>query len=474
VIEKTILSNLLYNEEYARNVFPYIKEEYFESQSQKKLFQAYSEYMDNFKEPPSMEALQITIENLKGVNEETFKEINKLCDSLEVDEKTNQQWLVGETEKFCQERDLYNSIHRAILIIQGEDKVNDKGNIPKMLSDSLGISFDSNLGHDYAEDLDERYEFYHRREERIEFDIDLLNTITKGGLPRKSLTVFMAETGGGKTIVKCHAAAAAYALGKNVLYITAEMAEERIAERIDANLLGVTMDEVKEIPRDVFAKKVNRVKSKTPGRLKIKEYPTGAAHAGHFRHFINELQMKENFVPDIIFIDYLNICGSSRIKGAAAANSYTLVKSIAEELRGLAMEFNLPIVTSTQLNRGGYGNSEVDLTNISESMGLGHTADAIFAIINSEDLSDRGQIMFKQLKNRWGDLNYYRKFVVGIDRSRMKLYNVDLSAQSEIEGNNSQKSNNSSGPSSKLDFDTPTFDKTRFGKKRNFSTGGIK
>lgn len=456
MIEKTILSNLIYNEDYCRKVFPYIKEEYFDDNSLRKIFSTYSEYINEYKEPPSIEALKISIDKRKDLNESSYKEVVGLIDELKIDKDTNHQFLVDETEKFCQDKDLYNSIRKAILILDGQDKENDKGAIPKILSDSLGISFDTHIGHDFLEDFESRHEYYHRKEERLPFDIDLLNKVTKGGLPRKSMTVLLATTGGGKSLVKCHMAATSLMFGKNVLYITMELAEEEVARRIDANIMDITLDEVKEVPLNVFEKRMSRYKSKTPGKLIIKEYPTGSAHAGHFRHLLNELRMKKNFVPDVVFVDYLNICASSRVKGAAAANSYTLVKSIAEEVRGLAMEFDIAVVTSSQFNRSGYDNSDVDLTNTSESMGITHTADAIFGLITSEDLESLGQIMIKQLKNRWGDLGYYRRFVVGIDRSKMKLFNLEDSAQKNVQSENGGNTN---------DNDRPAFDKTSFGQQ---------
>ena len=455
MLEETILANLLLNEDFCRKVIPYIQEDYFEDVSTKKIFTSFSEYVEKYKEPPSIEALKITLDARKDLNEDTFKEVISTIDALKIDKDTNQEWLIAETEKFCQNRDLYNSIRRSILILDGKDKEFDKGSIPQLLSNSLGISFDNHVGHDYLDDFDERFEFYHRKEERLPFDIDILNKITKGGLPKKSLTVFLASTGVGKSLVKCHMAAAALMHGKNVLYITAEMAEERIAERIDANLLNVTLDELTEMPRNVFEKRISRLKEKTPGKLVIKEYPTGVAHAGHFRHLLNELRMKKSFVPDIIFIDYLNICSSSRLKGAAAANTYTLVKSIAEEIRGLAMEFNLPIVSSTQANREGYGNGDMDLTNTSESIGLPQTVDAMFALISTEELEEMGQIMIKQLKNRWNDLSYYRRFVVGIDRSKMRLHDVEEHAQGNV--------HNEAPKESRI----AEFDKSKFGPDRS-------
>lgn len=456
MLEKTILSNLIFNEEYCRKVFPYIKEEYFEENSLKKIFSTYSEYVNKYKSPPSLEALKISMDNRKDLNESSYKEIIEAVDSLSIDDKTNQEWLVSETEKFCQDKDLYNSIRKAILILDGQDKEYDKGAIPKLLSDSLGISFDTSVGHDFLEDFDDRFEYYHRKEERLPFDIDILNMITKGGLPRKSMTVLLATTGGGKSLVKCHMAATNLMYGKNVLYITMELAEEEVARRIDANLLDVALDELMSMPRSTYERKINAIKSKTVGQLIVKEYPTGSAHAGHFRHLLNELRLKKNFVPDIIFVDYLNICASSRVKGAASANSYTLVKSIAEEVRGLAMEFNLAIVTSSQFNRGAYDSSDVELSNTSESMGITHTADAIFGLISTEELNERKQLMIKQLKNRWGDISYYKRFVVGIDRSRMKLYNLDTSAQDKVLSESKQSNSKNDND------DKPVFDSTVF------------
>lgn len=472
MLEQTILANLIYNEEYTRKVFPYLKEDYFDDHTIRKIFSTYSEYMNEYKSPPSIEALKISIDARKDLNEESFKEIVKTVDSIEYDSSTSQEWLVNQTEKFCQDRDLVNSIRKAILILDGKDKELDKGVIPKLLSDSLGISFDTHIGHDFLEDFEDRYDFYHRKEERIPFAIELLNKITKGGLPNKSLTCFLAVTGVGKTLVMCDMAATHLLYGKNVLYITLEMAEERIAERIDANLLDVTIDELKAMPKETYEKKISRLKDKTTGKLIIKEYPTGSAHAGHIRYLINDLRMKHNFKPDIVYIDYLNLCSSSRLKGAAAANSYTVVKSIAEELRGLAMEFDLPVVSATQANRSAFESSDIDMTNTSESIGLAATVDAMFALISSEELESMKQIMIKQLKNRWGDLSYYRRFVVGIDRSKMKLFNLEETAQTSVQNEANGKK------------DKPTFDSTKFGeewdteskfsrKKKKFDIGDI-
>ena len=462
MIEKTILSNLILNEDYSRKVFPYLKEEYFEDIALRKVFSTVSEYVDKYKEPPSVEALRIAVDNRKDLNEDNYNQVNELINTLSIDVDTNVQYLIDETEKFCQDKDLYNAIRKSINILDGESSIG-KGEIPKLLSDSLGISFDTSVGHDFLNDFEERYEHYHKKEERIPFDIDIFNKITKGGLPRKSMTVLLATTGGGKSLLKCHMAANHLMYGKNVLYITMEMAEEEIGRRIDANIMDITIDQVQEIPRDVYGKRMARYKTKTPGKLVIKEYPTGSVHSGHFRHLLNELSLKKNFQPDVIFLDYLNICASSRVRGAAAANSYTLVKSIAEEVRGLAMEYNCAVVTSSQFNRDGYGNSDVDLTNTSESMGITHTADAIFAIVTSEQLDDLGQIMIKQLKNRWGDIGYYRRFLVGIDRAKMKIYELEESAQRNI--NVDDSSGGSSGKKKIVDDDGPMFDKTDIGRR---------
>lgn len=467
MIEQTVLSNLVFNEDYFRKVYPYLKSDYFEDNILQKVFNTYSEYVEEYREPPSVEVLKLCIDKRKDLNEDAYKNIMASVDSLKRDHDTDQEWLVKETEKFCQDRDLFNAIRKAILVVDGSDKEMDKGSLPELLSDSLSISFDTSIGHDYLEDYESRYDFYHKKEERIPFDIELLNKITKGGLPRKSMTVLLATTGGGKSLVKCHAAAAAMMAGKNVLYITMEMAEERISERIDANMLDVTIDEVAEMPRDVYQKRMERIKGKSTGKLVVKEYPTGSAHVGHFRHLLSELRMKRGFKPDIIMIDYLNICASARVKGAAAANSYTLVKSIAEEVRGLAMEYNCAVITSSQFNRDGYGNSDVDLTNTSESMGITHTADCILGLITSEDLDSLGQLMIKQLKNRWGDLSYYRRFVVGIDRSKMKLYDLEDSAQRNV----GQAAPQSTTPQD----NSPVFDKSTFGKSTSklFDSSGI-
>lgn len=460
MLEKTILSNLILNEEYSRKVFPYLKEDYFDDNALRKIFATCSEYVEKYKEPPSKEALKLAIDKRKDLTEDAYVEIQQTVDELQANENTSQEFLLDETEKFCQDKDLYNAIRQSILILDGQDGDNDKGNIPKLLADSLGISFDTSVGHDFLNDFDDRYEHYHKKEERIPFDIDIMNKITKGGLPRKSMTVLLATTGGGKSLLKCHMAANHLMYGKNVLYITMEMAEEEIGRRIDANIMDITIDEVAECPRDVYEKRMNRYRDKTTGKLVIKEYPTGSVHSGHFRHLLNELKLKKNFEPDVIFLDYLNICASSRVKGNAASNSYNLVKSIAEEVRGLAMEYNCAVVTSSQFNRDGYGNSDVDLTNTSESMGITHTADCILGLVTSEQLDELGQLMIKQLKNRWSDLGYYRRFLVGIDRAKMKIYELEESAQRNI-----SIDGNSGSSGARSDDDSPVFDKTDIGQR---------
>lgn len=472
MIEKTILSNLILNEDYCRKVFPYLKDDYFDDLSYRKIFNTVTDYVEQYKEPPTIEALKLSLEKRKDLNEDTYNTIQEVISDFEIDKTTNPQFLLDETEKFCQDKDLYNSIRKSILILDGEGGLDDKGNIPKLLADSLGISFDSSVGHDFLNDFEDRYEHYHRKEERIPFDIDILNKITKGGLPRKSMTVLLATTGGGKSLLKCHMAANHLMYGKNVLYITMEMAEEEIGRRIDANIMDITLDEVNEIPRDVYEKRMARYKTKTTGKLVIKEYPTGSVHSGHFRHLLNELQQKKNFKPDVIFLDYLNICASARVKGAAASSSYNLVKSIAEEVRGLAMEFDCALVTSSQFNRDGYGNSDVDLTNTSESMGITHTADCILALVTSEQLDELGQLMLKQLKNRWGDISWYRRFLVGIDRAKMKIYELEESAQNNI--NLDDSSGGSSGKKKQsYDDDGPVFDKTDIGQRISKRKRGV-
>lgn len=427
-----ILSNLIHNESFSRRVLPYIEPEYFDNSAHKKIFDSIHNYTSEYKEPPSIETLKILIENRKDLDDKTFSDIKETFRVLKSNPDVNEDWLVIETEKYCQAQAFSNALRKCIKIYEGESKDEDMGAAPQIMSDALAVSFDSSIGHDFFGDIEDRFAFYHQVDQRIPYDIDMFNKVTKGGLPRKSLVVYMAETGAGKSLVMCHQAAAAMMHGYNVLYITMELAEERVSERIDANILDISLDDLKKMDSETYVRRMTKLRKNTRGNLYVKEYPTGSAHAGHFRHLLNELKLKKKFVPDIVFIDYLNICASFRIKGANAANSYTLVKSIAEEIRGIAMEFDIPIVSATQSNRSGYNNTDVDITNTSESMGLPHTVDALFALMTSEQLQEAGQLMVKQLKNRWGDVSYYRKFVVGIDRSKMKLYDLSDSAQDSI------------------------------------------
>ena len=430
MIEQLIFSNLIFNETYARKSLPFLKDDYFQSRTDKTLFNLVSDYVEKYNSLPTKEALAIEISNVKGLSDDEVKLLKQQVTDVSED-KTDIEWLYDQTEKFCQDKAVYNAVMDSINILDGKGG-QDKGAIPDILSKALAVSFDTHIGHDFLEDSDERYEFYHRKESRLPFDLDYFNLITKGGLPKKTLNIALAGTGVGKSLFMCHCAAANLSQGSNVLYITMEMAEEKIAERIDANLLNEAIDMLSMLPKDVYDKKIERIKSKTPGKLIIKEYPTASAGSNHFRHLLNELKLKRNFKPDIIYIDYLNICMSSRLKFGANVNSYTYVKSIAEELRGLAVEFNVPIVSATQTTRSGYSNTDVGLEDTSESFGLPATADLMFALITSEELEGLGQIMVKQLKNRYNDPFFHRKFVVGVDKSKMKLYNVEQSAQDDI------------------------------------------
>ena len=448
-IETTILSNLVFNEEYARKVIPFLKDDYFSNQKDRTVFKLITEYVNNYNAFPSKEALAIDLSNKDGISEESFKQSKELISALTQDTETKIDWLLDQTEKFCQDKAIYNAIMASIGILDDRTGKTSKGAIPQILSDALAVSFDTHIGHDFIEDADTRYEFYHTKEVRIPFDLDYFNKITQGGLPKKTLNIALAGTGVGKSLFMCHCAAANLLKGLNVLYITLEMAEERIAERIDANLLDVTIDELKILPKDVYDKKIARVKNKTTGKLIVKEYPTACAGSANFRHLLNELKIKKNFVPDIIYIDYLNICMSSRIKHGANVNSYTLIKAIAEELRGLAVEFNVPIVSATQTTRSGYSNSDVGLEDTSESFGLPATADFMFALVKqSEEMADLNQIVVKQLKNRYGDPNINSRFIVGVDRSKMRLYDVENSAQEDL-------------------LDGPVMDNTKFGNEDN-------
>lgn len=432
-IEKTILSNLLFNEEYTRKVLPFIKDEYFRDSNHKVAFRLIQDYIGKYNALPSKEALRIDLRNKTNISEMTFREVNHLVDELENDNKTSSSWLIEHTEKFCQDQALFNAISKSIQLISGDDKVDiSKGAIPELLSTALSVSFDTNIGHDLVDDWERRFDLYHTKESKIPFNLDYFNKITKGGLSKKTLNICLAGTGVGKSMFMCHCASANLIEGLNVLYITLEMSEERIAERIDANLMNVAIDELAVLPKDVYEKKIQKIKSKTIGKLIIKEYPTASAGANNFRYLLNELKLKKNFKPDIIYVDYLNICNSSRLKVGSNVNSYLYVKAIAEELRGLAVEHNLPIVSATQTNRTGYTNSDVGLEDTSESFGLPATADFMFAIISNDQMASLNQILVKQLKNRYSDPNVNRKFIIGVDRSKMKLYNVEQSAQKDI------------------------------------------
>jgi replicative DNA helicase len=437
-VEFLILRNLLHSEEYIRKVIPFVKAEYFEDTNQRIVFEEILKFVEEYNQPATAEVLCIETEKRKDINDTSFKEITHLIGCLE-NVPTEFNWLVDTTEKWCRDRAIYLALMESIHIADGNDEKKNRDSIPTILSDALAVSFDTHVGHDYLLDYEKRYESYHRKEEKIEFDLEYFNKITKGGLPNKTLNIALAGTGVGKSLFMCHVASSALLQGRNVLYITLEMAEERIAERIDANLLNVPIQDISELPKSMFESKVNNLAKKTQGTLIIKEYPTASAHAGHFKSLLNELALKKSFRPDIIFIDYLNICSSSRFRGGSNVNSYTLVKSIAEELRGLAVEFNVPIVSATQTTRSGYGSSDVELTDTSESFGLPATADLMFALISTEELEELGQILVKQLKNRYNDPTIHKRFVVGIDRAKMRLYDCEQKAQEDILDNGKEE-----------------------------------
>ena len=430
-IETTILRNLVFNEEYSRKVIPFIEPDYFEQRTEKIIFEEITQFIVKYGNAITTEALAIELENRTDLSEMEVKETREITSSL-TDAPADKQWLEDTTEKWCRDRAIYLALMESIGIADGQDEKKNRDAIPSILSDALAVSFDNHIGHNYLEDYRERYEFYHQKENRIPFDLEYFNKITKGGLVNKSLNIALAGTGVGKSLFMCHVASSVLLSGSNVLYITMEMAEEKIAERIDANLLNVPIQDLVDIPKSSFENKVNNLTKKTQGQLIIKEYPTASAHSGHFKALLNELALKKSFKPDIIFVDYLNICASSRYKGSANINSYTLVKSIAEELRGLAVEAEVPIVSATQTTRSGYGSSDVDLTDTSESFGLPATADLMFALISTEELEQLGQIMVKQLKNRYNDISVYKRFIVGIDRAKMRLYDCEQSAQDDI------------------------------------------
>ena len=429
-VETLILKNLLLTEEYPRKVLPFIKQEYFEDRTDQVIFDLTSKYFVKYSAVPTVEALTIEVGKITSLSDDQFKQITQTLESFDK-ETTELDWLVDTTEKWCQDRAIYLALMESIKIADGSDQKKDAGAIPSILSDALAVSFDNHIGHDYIDDYEERYESYHRVETKVPFDLDFFNKITKGGLPNKTLNIALAGTGVGKSLFMCHVASSVLLQGRNVLYITMEMAEEKIAERIDANLLNVDIQQLAQLPKMMFENKITALSKKTQGKLIVKEYPTASAHAGHFRALLNDLALKKAFRPEIIFIDYLNICTSQRFRNASV-NSYTMVKSIAEELRGLAVEFNVPLVSATQTTRSGYGSSDVDLTDTSESFGLPATADLMFALISTEELEEQNQIMVKQLKNRYYDPTLNKRFVVGIDRAKMRLYNVEQEAQNNI------------------------------------------
>ena len=430
-VELLILRSLLYNEDYARKVVPFIQGDYFEQPSQKITFEEIATFITDYDELPSKEALYIEVEKRNDVTEELYKQITELIGVLD-DSPSDEEWLLNTSEKWCRDRAIYLALMESIKIADGQDAKKEKGAIPSILSDALAVSFDNNIGHDYLKDYEERYESYHRKEDKIPFDLEYFNKITKGGIPNKTLNIALAGTGVGKSLFMCHMASSCLANGRNVLYVTMEMAEEKIAERIDANLLNVNIQEITDLPKPMFESKVTSLAKKTQGTLIIKEYPTASAHSGHFKSLLNELALKKSFRPDIIFIDYLNICASSRYRGNANVNSYSYIKAIAEELRGLAVEANVPIVSATQTTRSGFASSDVDLTDTSESFGLPATADLMFALISTEELEGLGQILVKQLKNRYNDPTINKRFVIGIDRAKMRLYDCEQSAQKDL------------------------------------------
>jgi archaellum biogenesis ATPase FlaH len=435
-LQTTILRNLINNESFTRKVIPFLKKDYFEG-SQRIVFDQIISFVGKYNRLPTGEALSIEME-AQDISDGQYSEAVSIIKEVAVHQDINLEWLVENTERWCQDRAIHLAIMKSINILDGKDPEHTKNALPELLSDALSVGFDNNVGHDYIGDFENRYEFYHRQEERIPFDLDYFNTITKGGLPNKTLNIALAGTGVGKSLFMCHVAGSVLSQGKNALYITMEMAEERIAERVDANLMNTPIDQLPNLSKDMFGKKVAQIANKSHGQLVIKEYPTGAAHVGHFRALMKELQLKKNFKPDIVFIDYLNICASSRMKGMGGAiNSYSYIKAIAEEIRGLAVEFNVPIISATQTTRSGYSNSDVGLEDTSESFGLPATADLMFALISNEELEGLGQILVKQLKNRYNDPGANKRFVIGVDRSKMKLYDVEQSAQNIIDSGQS-------------------------------------
>lgn len=468
-VENLILSQVMKNESFARKTLPFIKEEYFLEETDRVVYKAIRSYIERYNTIPSKESLIISLSDDRSINESVFK---KSCENIEdmyqAGNEQDEQWLIDTTENFCKEKAVYNAIMESIHIIDGKSKSKTANAIPEILTEALSVCFDPHIGHDYLEDSDQRYEFYHKVESKMPFDLEFFNTITAGGTPTKTLNVVMAGTGVGKSLFMCHHAANCLAQGKNVLYITCEMAEERIAERIDANLMDVTLDDLKQLPKIMYDKKVDKLRESIKGKLIVKEYPTATANVNHFRHLLEELRLKKSFVPNVVFVDYLNICASARMKNTGSVNSYTMVKSIAEELRGLAVEYNIPLFTATQTNRQGFSSTDVDLTDTSESFGLPATADFMFALISTEDLDEMGVVMVKQLKNRYNDTASNRKFLVGINRSKMKLFDSDDST-ALVQSNQTESKKNGSG------FDGSNFDEKFSSKSKDsdFSSWNI-
>ncbi len=451
-VEFLILRNLLYNEEYVRKVIPFIKSEYFEDYNQKVVFEEIVNFVEKYNQTLTQEVLCIETEKRQDINDSSFQEITKLISSLQ-NTPSEFNWLIDTTEKWCRDRAIYLALMESIQLADGKDDTKGRDAIPTILSDALAVSFDTNVGHDYLTDYEERYESYHKKEDKIPFDLEYFDKITKGGLPNKTLNIALAGTGVGKSLFMCHVASSVLLQGKNVLYITLEMAEEKIAERIDANLLNVPIQDITDLPKVMFEDKVTNIAQKTQGTLIIKEYPTASAHSGHFKALLQELALKKSFKPDIIFVDYLNICASSRYRAGSNVNSYSYIKAIAEELRGLAVEANLPIVSATQTTRSGYGSSDVELTDTSESFGLPATADLMFALISTEDLEPLNQIMVKQLKNRYNDPTMNKRFIVGIDRAKMRLYDCEQKAQEDIVDSGQEEEYNKKESKFKKNFD---------------------
>ena len=430
-LEQTILSNLIHNEEYVRQSIAHLKASYFLDAEYREVFKCVRDYVTAYNSPPAISAIKIALQDNRKITEDLYVKCEELINGLSQTDE-DQRWLIDQTEKFCKDKAVYNAIMQSIQIIDGQDKTHSVDALPSILSDALSVGFDNNIGHDYVGDAEQRFDFYHRHEEKLPFDLEYFNKITEGGLINKTLNIALAGTGVGKSLFMCHVGASMIAQGKNVLYITLEMAEERIAERIDANMMDVSMQDLRDLSKSMYTDRIRKIQNKVDGRLIVKEYPTATAHAGHFRALLEELKLKQNFYPDIIFIDYLNICVSQRLRNNAGANSYTIVKAIAEELRGLAVEYDLPIVSATQTTRGGFNNSDVDLTDTSESFGLPATADLMFALISTEELEQQGHMMVKQLKNRYSDPTRNKRFMIGVDRAKMKLFDLEESAQTQL------------------------------------------